>query len=295
MHRAFAMSDDRTIPPTAACAPARADAVPASLRSVGEIDLAFIDRSGVAAVSRAFQSGCLRMRMPRTSGEEPCAVLINTAGGLAEGDRLVQGVTWAQGVRSAVATQAAEKVYRALDQGSQIATRLHVEQGAQAEWLPQETILFDEARLVRDTQIALAQDSSFLGVEALVLGREAMGESVTRGALRDRLRIWRGGKLIYADTLALEGDIADLMAHAAVGGRARAMAVIVHVANDSAALLEPVRSALETARGQAAASAWNGILAVRLIAPDGEILRREIAATLEVMRKGRALPRVWRC
>jgi len=80
-----------------------------------------------------------------------------------------------------------------------------------------------------------------------------------------------------------------------VGGRARAMAVIVHVANDAAALLEPVRGTLATAQGQAAASAWNGILAVRLIAPDGEILRRDIAAALEVMRKGRALPRVWRC
>ncbi len=237
------------------------------------------------------------MRLPRgeSAGEAPCAVLINTAGGVAEGDRIEQAVAWDEGARATVATQAAEKVYRALARGSEIETRLEVARGAQAEWLPQETILFDGARLRREAKIILAEDVSFLGVEAVVLGRAAMGETMRAGSLRDRMRIWRGGRLIYADTLALDADVEALMARASIGGGASAMAVLVHASDRASSLIEPVREALEDAKGRAAASTWNGLLAVRLLAPDGETLRHDIGAALAVLRDGRPLPRVWRC
>jgi urease accessory protein len=264
------------------------------LRSEGSLDLSFRKRQGRTAIDRSYQAGCLRMRRV-DDGDELCAVLINTAGGVAEGDSLSQRIAWGEGAVATVTTQAAEKIYRALSVGSTISTRLAVERGAKAEWLPQETILFDAFRLRREAQIVLAEDVTFLGVEALVLGRPAMGETVTSGSLRDRMRIWRGGRLIYADTLALDGDIAALMDRAALGSGARAMAVIVHASAEAAALRDPVREALEGAAGLAAASSWNGLLAVRLLAPDSEVLRNDIALALSVLRQGRPLPRVWRC
>jgi len=234
------------------------------------------------------------MRVPR--GEPmPCAVLINTAGGVAEGDVLHHRVAWEEGAVATVTTQAAEKIYRALADGCRISNRLTVARGARAEWLPQETILFDDARLSRDAQIVLEDDVTFLGLEAVVLGRQAMGESLRSGSLRDRMRIWRNGRLIYADTLALDGDIAALMQRAAVGDGARAMAVIVHASAEAAAKLVAVREAIEAALGLAAASTWNGLLAVRLLAPDCETLRHDIALALSALRDGRPLPRVWRC
>jgi len=271
--------------------------VPQFLRSQGALDIAFRNREGRTAIHRAFQSGCLRMRLPRaeSADEAPCAVLINTAGGIAESDRLGQAIEWGEGTIATVTTQAAEKVYRALAAGSDISTRLTVASGASAEWLPQETILFDRACLRRDTRILLAEDVTFLGVEAVVLGRTAMGETVRSGSLRDRMRIWRSGKLIYADTLALDGDIAELMNQAAIGGGAKGMAVIVHASGRAPALLGPVRDALASAHALAAASCWNGLLAVRLLAPDGETLRHDIAVALSALREGRPLPRVWRC
>ncbi|WP_255406168.1 urease accessory protein UreD [Novosphingobium sp. CF614] len=289
MHRAFASNEE--------IARAKPSVVPACLRSTGTIDLSLARRAGGVSLRRAFQSGCLRLRLPRRheEGEHPCAVLINTGGGLAEGDRIEQRVHWGEDSVATIATQAAEKVYRALARGSEISTRLEVARGAHAEWLPQETILFDQARLRREARIVLAEDVIFLGVEAVVLGRQAMGETVRQGALRDRMRIWRNGRLVYADTLALDGNIARLMESAAIGGGARAMAVLLHASDRALAFLEPVRDALRTAEGLAAASAWNGLLAVRLLAPDGETLRHDIAAALAVLREGRPLPRVWRC
>lgn len=293
MHRAIEPVYDECSPPgSMQLAP-----VPQSLRSKGAVSLSFRNRSGRIAPGRTHQSGCLRARFPRPAepGETPCAVLINTSGGVADGDRLDHRIEWDEHSAATVTTQAAEKVYRALAAGGAIETRLEVMRGASAEWLPQETILFDGSRLRREARIILAEDVTFLGVEAVVLGRQAMGETMRRGSLRDRMRIWRGGKLIYADSLALGGDIAALMKRAAIGKGAAAMAVIVHASADAGKLLEPVRDALAPARGQAAASSWNGLLAVRLLAPDGEALRHDIVAALGVLREGRPLPRVWRC
>ena len=272
-------------------------AVPQSLRSEGRLDLSFRRRGRATVIGRSYQSGCTRMRLPRAEavGEPPAAVLINTAGGLAEGDVVDHAIAWEAGTRAIVTSQAAEKVYRALREGSRIALHMEVAAGAHAEWLPQETILFDGARLRRDARIILAEGASFLGVEAIVLGRAAMGEKMRAGSLRDRLRIWRGGRLIYADALALDADIERLMARAAIGGGASAMAVLVHAAADASTLIGPVRAALEGAKGRAAASTWNGLLAVRLLSPDGETLRHDMTAALSVLRGGAPLPRVWRC
>jgi urease accessory protein len=275
-----------------------ATATPSSIaRSEGRLDLAFRRRGATTALDRSLQSGCLRVRLPRPESlaERPCGVVMNTAGGVADGDRLDQRFAWGEEAVATVTTQAAEKIYRALSDGGVIDTRLTVARGADAEWLPQETILFDAARLRRDAQVVLAEVVTFLGLEAVVLGRAAMGETVRSGCLRDRLRIWRNGRLIYADTLALDGDIDRLMARAALGGGARALAVIVHASAGAPRLLEPVREALVGAAGLAAASAWNGLLAVRLLAPDGETLRHDIALALAPLRDGRPLPRVWRC
>ncbi|APL94693.1 urease accessory protein [Sphingobium indicum] len=271
-------------------------AVPNSLRSHGELRLAFGQRNGRTVMKDSYQAGCLRARMPRRDeGGRPCAVLINTAGGLAEGDSVRQSVRWAAETSATVTGQAAEKVYRALSHGCRIYTQLRVEQGADAEWLPQETILFDRARLARETRILLDADVTFLGLEAVVLGRAAMGERMAHGALGDRMRIYRNGRLIYADALALEGDVDAMMRRSAIGGGAGAMAVIVHASARAAALLEPVRQALAEPAGRAAASAWNGLLAIRLLAPDGAALRADIMAALMALREGRPLPRVWRC
>lgn len=272
-------------------------AVPHSMRSQGRLDVSFAAKGGLSFVRRSFQSGCLRMRQPRPEGGDigPAAVLINTSGGLAEGDRLEQSITWESGSAATVTTQAAEKVYRALATGSVIDTRIDVAEGAHAEWLPQETIIFDQARLHREARIMLADGVSFLGLEAVIFGRAAMGERIRGGALSDRMRIFRNGRLIYADALEIAGDVDALMRKSAIADGARAMAVLVHASPEAAGLLSAVRNALGSARGRAAASSWNGLLAVRLLAPDGASLRHDIAAALAVLRGGRPLPRVWRC
>lgn len=267
-------------------------------RSEGCLRLAFKRRGDVTAVDRLFQSGCLKARFAAPNPPLPGdAVLINTSGGLTGGDALTVDVKWAAGTRATITGQAAEKIYRSLGDTARIATRLTIETGAAGEWLPQETILFDRAALQRDTAVHLASDASFLGLEAVVFGRSAMGETVAEGRLRDGWRIWRDGRLIYADVLALDGAIAATLRHPAVADSAIAFASLLWVGPDAVPMRDRIRAALGAAdaAGGCAASSWNGLLAIRIAARDGAGLRRRIVRALTILRPERALPRLWQC
>lgn len=268
----------------------------ASVRSRGEIRLGVRQVAGATAVAEAYQAGSLRLRLPRTARDAaPGFVILNTAGGLVDGDQLDQRLRWGASTAASVTTQAAEKVYRMEGAGATIATRIDIEAGAGAEWLPQETILFDRARLTRSTEVHLAEDASFLGCEAVVFGRTAMGETVDEGRLDDRWRIWRGGRLVYADALRLDGGIRALMARAAIGAGAAAMAILIHISPTAVSLHAVVREALAAAIGLAAASVSGALLIVRLLARDGAALRHDLTIALAALRSGKPLPRVWGC
>lgn len=264
------------------------------MRSRGELRLSFRKCEGHTRLDESYQSGCLRART-HPGGDGANVVLINTGGGLTGGDRLAQRFVWQADASATVAGQAAEKIYRSAGGPVRIDTRLEVAAGADAEWLPQETILFNQAWLDRRMEIELAPGARLLAFEAIIFGRAAMGETVSHGGFTDRWRVRRGGKLIYADAQHLSGPIDALMDRAAVGAGARAMALILCAWDGVGALLEAVRAVLRLAGGRAAASAWNGLLSVRLMARDGQTLKRDAAAVLAVLRGGAPLPRVWTC
>ncbi|NBB97172.1 MAG: urease accessory protein UreD, partial [Alphaproteobacteria bacterium] len=73
---------------------------------------------------------------------------------------------------------------------------------------------------------------------------------------------------------------------------ARAFATLVLCAQGAEDALGPVRAAL-TDTTQAAASAYDGKLVIRLLAADGWPLRRQILSLLHVLRRGAPPPRVW--
>ncbi len=240
------------------------------------------------------QEGCLKARFPRPhDGME--AVTLNTSGGVAGGDVLCSSVRVQEGAAVTIASQAAERFYRTLPDESSAVVRTEVtlEGGSALAWLPQEAILFDGCALDRKLSVEMAADAVFLGVESLVFGRAAMGERVRTARIRDTISVRRSGVLVLHDAVRLPERVGDALARRAIGGGARAVATIVLVAPDAAARLEGLRAAL--AAHEAGASAWNGILLARIIAPDAAALRRAVAAGLTFLRGGRALPRVWMC
>lgn len=268
-------------------------------RARGTLHVSWKRRDEATVLDTLGQEGCLKARFPRADPLAwPCAVTLNCAGGVAGGDVLATRLTAGRGTAVTVASQAAERIYRALPGlTASIGTTLRVEAGAALEWLPQETILFDRCAVDRTLNIHLADDAWFLGVESLVFGRAAMGEVVTEARLHDRITLQRGGRLLLHDAIRIEGPVARLLARPAVGGGARGVATLLHAAPDAARHLDPLRAALAplNATWEAGASCWDGLLLARIVAPEGAALRRAVTAGLNILRGGRTLPRVWMC
>jgi urease accessory protein len=269
-------------------AAARSDQIFAANRAVGSVSFAVKQVGGKTRRARVHEAGSLRVRCPGAPAQELEAVLINTAGGVAGGDRFSLELAAGEGTQLVVTTAAAEKVYRTLGDAATIDVKLDVAARATLAWLPQETILFDRARLSRSIDVTLAADARIILAEAVVFGRSGMGEMVQEGALGDRWRVRRGGRLIYAETVRLNGAIAAQLAEPAVARGGVAIATVLIVPGDDATVAA-VRAL--AAEGEVGASAWNGLAVVRLCAIDGATLRRDLVHVMTAVRG--ALPRIW--
>lgn len=259
-------------------------------RARGRVVLEVAAAHGRTRRMRACEDGSLRVRFPNSGGGTLEAVTVNTAGGIAGGDRFGFAASVGEGAVLCVTTAAAEKVYRSLGADACVDVRLDVAEGGRLTWLPQQTILFDRARLSRSIEVNLAADASILLAEAIVLGRAAMGEAVEEARVVDRWRVRRAGKLVFADTLRLDGAVARKLRERAVarGGAAVATVLIAPGADDMAAA---VRALQDRFAGEVGISAWSGIALARFCAPDSAALRHDLMAVL--MALGVALPRLW--
>ncbi len=255
-------------------------------RAQGCVRAGFALRGGTTRLERLHQSGSGKAMLPPAGGCE--LVLLNTSGGLTGGDRMEIAVGQGPGTRLVVTTQTAERAYRSVTGRAGVRARYAVADGAHLDLLPQETILFDRAALVREQEVALAGTASCLWAEVLVLGRAAMGETVTRLDLSDRRRISRDGRPVFVENLRIT-DAALAGCGPAMLAGCRAFATLVLVAPDAADRLGRARDALGA---DGAASAFDGKLVARLMAPDGWELRQALMRLIRAIRPG-PLPRVW--
>jgi urease accessory protein len=247
-------------------------------------------REGVTRRGALHESGSLRVRCPSPEDRGLSSVFVNTAGGVAGGDSFDIDVTAGQGSRLTLTTAAAEKVYRAPGPAAQLNIALQVGAGAHLSWLPQETILFDRARVQRRFDIALDEAASLLLCEIVVFGRIAMGERMEQGEFVDRWRLRHGGKLVFAETVRLDGNIGAKLARSAIAKGGAAIGTALIVPGDEA-LVERIREASESFAGEVGISAWNGFALARFCAQDAARLRADMMAVLA--RTGAALPRLW--
>ncbi|QAU44969.1 urease accessory protein UreD [Bradyrhizobium guangzhouense] len=236
------------------------------------------------------ESGSLRVRFPSPEDDGLSGVFVNTAGGVAGGDRFEIEISATDSTRLTLTTAAAEKVYRAPGAAAQLNISLKVGAGAHLGWLPQETILFDRARVHRRFDIELDEAASLLLCEIVVFGRTAMGERMEHGEFVDRWRLSRGGRLVFAETVRLDGDIGAKLARPAVAKGAAAIGTALIVPGDEA-LVERLREASDSFAGEVGISAWNGFAMARFCAQDAARLRADMMSVLA--RTGAALPRLW--
>jgi urease accessory protein len=265
-------------------------------RASGESRVAFDLRDGQTRLGDLYQRDPCRVLFPQSEpGEPPQAVHLTTSGGVTDGDSLKMAIEVGPGATAVATTQAAEKIYRAAEGGGHCAidVAVRVAEGAALEWLPQETIVFEGARLKRRTVAEVEPGGALLACEMVVLGRAASGETFTAGLLLDSWSVRRtdprkSGRLAWTDTLRVEGQTP-----AGAGfGAANALATMIGVWEEPQPPFEKARALLEGAADvRAGVTLVNGVMVARLLGEATAV--RHAAIRFLTDFRGRRLPRVW--
>lgn len=271
-------------------------AIIAPQRAFGKGRLVAKAAVGRTRIAELYQEGCAKIRLPKTFDSSMEAVLINSSGGLTGGDRMAWEIEAGPATELTVTTQACEKIYKASAGTVEVATRIKVAAGARVDWLPQETILFDRASLTRALDVELDGDATLLAVEAVLLGRKAMGEVMQAGLFRDRWRIRVDDRLLHAENLTFADDIAALVARTAILRGRVAFATLFYTGPDCEMLLPQLRTLIDTEAGGGVSHiqiAGRDKLVGRFAAADGFSLRKTLIPVISHLRKQKTVPKVW--
>lgn len=261
------------------------------------------DPKGTTVLTDLYQRAPCRVLFPIPEADEPLqAVLLTTSGGLTAGDRVQVNVVVGAEARATVTSQAAEKIYRAAVSGEEthVSMSCQVERDGYAEWLAQETILFNGSRLRRSFCADVAAGGRLLAVESMVFGRTAMSESFDAGLLHDSRRIHRDGRLVWADGSRLEGDVHAQRRAPFSFGTAVACSTVLYVGDDAVKRLDGARRLLAESSVRCGATVVNGVLVARLLSDRADELRSTVMRLVGGIRQSVArlptrLPRVWYC
>jgi len=260
------------------------------------LTLGFSAHHGTTRLTQREHCGPLRVQKPLYP-ELPhvChAIIVHPPGGVVGGDRLQIEADIGPGAHAFLTTPGAAKWYRANGRSAGQALVLNAGAGASVEWMPQETIFFNEAEVELDQRIALAADASYLGCEILCLGRQASGERFTRGCIRQHTRITRGGKLLWWE----QGSLTPALAASPLGLAGNTVCATMIAAGDMpAGVLQPLRAL--SAELQFGVSRLRQLLTVRYLGGDSETARELMLAAWRILRpqllqREAFEPRSWR-
>ena len=258
--------------------------------------LRFADDAGTTRLLENRHRGPLRVQKALyPEGPRIChAIVVHPPGGVVGGDSLSIEVAAGASAHAFLTSPGAAKWYRANGHVSRQSIHLCAGAGAVIEWMPQESIYFNDARVEQELRVELAADASYIGCEILCLGRRASGETFDSGSIGQRTQIRRGGKLIWWE----QGPIL-------AGGPAMTSPLGLNGATVCATLIgvgKPVPASLQAAMRAAdpalALSQVKSVFVARYLCNDSETARRAMVAVWQALRPhllgcAAPLPRIW--
>lgn len=265
--------------------------------------LGFTIDHGVTRLTERQHHGPLRVQKPLYPEDQSIchAIIVHPPGGIVGGDKLNMTIQVTDGAKALIATPGASKWYRANGKVSQQNVCLNVQAGASIEWLPQETIFFNQADVQIKQEIRLASDAALIFCDIFCFGRTASNEQFTIGKVKQATTINRDGKLIWFEQGQLLGGSSAMasqvgMAHASV--TANLLAVGGTVGQQHINALREAAAAQLSAGEQFGATLVKGVAVVRYLGDSSEQARRLMLLAWQFLRPvviGRdAIPlRIW--
>lgn len=188
-------------------APSHHDPIANSSAWEAELTLGFSQRSDKTVLGKRQHRGPLSVQRPFYPEGGVCHVyLLHPPGGVVAGDQLSITANVERDAQALITTPAAGKFYRSGGGEAQQTVNLKLAENASLEWLPQETIVYQGAKLNSSMNIDLAEQAHFIGWEILALGRPAAGEGFDYGSATLNWRISHGERLIYLERLRLDAE-----------------------------------------------------------------------------------------
>ena len=262
--------------------------------------LGFALHDGVSRLVERTHSGPLRVQKPLyPEGGAVChAIVIHPPGGVVGGDRLAVHATAGDGAHALLTSPGAAKWYRANGHVSGQHIVLRAGAGAAIEWLPQESIFFDQACVRLRHEVELAPDAGYIGCDIVCLGRGAAGEIFNTGSIGQQVRIRRGGKLLWWEQGVLAAGGACMASPLGLAGHTVCATLIAVGAPVAPGVLAAVRDIAVPAGAMLGATHMKALVVVRLLCGDSEAARRVMLAAWQLLRpamlgRDAVVPRIW--
>ncbi|YBV95145.1 urease accessory protein UreD (plasmid) [Phyllobacteriaceae bacterium JZ32] len=267
---------------------------------LGELELWLEARDGRTSLMRSRHVGPLVVQRPfHPEADGTCHVyLLHPPGGVAGGDTLETTIHLGPGTRTLLTTPGATKFYRSTHGRSEQRMSISVGEDAVCEYLPQETILFDEADALIDMQVSLAAGATYAGWDFLSLGRPAADEKFTNGRIRQRIQVFHDGKPVWFERLHLTAGSPLSRASYALADQP-ILGTMIYVGNAAEDCAERVREALrERAAAVFSVSQLEGVIVCRYLGPRLSQAKSLFARAWDVLRtacqgKPANAPRIW--
>lgn len=287
------MTADGLAPP-----PAAADVTAAGW--LGRLDADFAVRGGRTVMARSAHQGPLRLQKllyPERS-DSAQAILLHPPGGVVQGDRLIYRLTLDAGARVLFTTPGAGKFYGRGTQSAVVSVKLRVVAQAAAEWFPQETILFDGARVCSGVEVEIETGGQFSGWEILCFGRAAAGERFVRGRWQQHLHVTIDGRPVWFEQCDMPGGDARLDTVCGLASQPVCGTFIVAGYGGVPLPLEALRAEAVAAPAQAGVSALPDVLVARYLGDSAEVARGYFSRLWQLIKpalQGREFvpPRIW--
>jgi urease accessory protein len=259
--------------------------------------LGFIDDAGATRLVERSHYGPLRVQKPLyPEGSKVChAIIVHPPGGVVGGDELSVHACVGDAAAALVTTPGAAKWYRAGGRISRQSVHLNVGESASLEWMPQESIFFDEAHVRLDNHVELARDASYIGCEILCFGRTASGESFSSGRIEQRTSIRRDGKLVWFEQGILEAGSDAIASPLGLNAKTVCATLIVVGNTVSAAVIKELRDTCGEAVG---ITQMKSVLVARHLGDSSEAAKQLMTKVWQRLRPavtGREaiIPRIW--
>ncbi|MEH2111565.1 urease accessory protein UreD [Nostoc sp.] len=265
----------------------------------GKLNLVYADRQGATQLIYNHQQAPLKVQRPfYPEGEKVChSVILHTAGGVVGGDRLSSNIHLQPQAQALITTAAASKIYRSNGLQARQNIQMQVDTGACLEWLPQETILFNDAIYRQDLRVELATGGSWLGWEITRFGRSARGEKFLQGEWRSHTEIWQEGVPLWIDRQYLPGSEDIFHSPHGLAGKPIVGSLVWVGGAVSAEIVEKTRN-LWDGEGEAGVSRLQHGLLCRYRGASTSEVRNWFIDVWQLLRisflnRGNCIPRVW--